>query len=265
MQLYIYLSFGLLFLFFEIRFIIKKRTTLRKLSETNTEDIEFISSKEQDSHFECEGRPIPQDTSPVTHTPCTWWSFLISELKVGQKGNTFSVPVVMNSSEFSWLFLESAQHILALTILDLEAAERINTFSWTSVLGVEPPPRLQAYLNSRKFGEETLKIHFAHSINPSVATSYLESIVPAGQMIHVHGQIKALKDEEKTVIEEKLKSLNILKPLLPLTIGGPHYHISLKDESATVKKLKFELWMHVYLLLFGIVIVIGYLSSYNFT
>lgn len=246
----------------EGKIILNKLSTLKNLRDTRTDDIDLILTKSEDDYFECIGRPITQFISPITDTPCAWWSFTVSQVKSSGNNSMGSFPVLVTTADFSWLLLETPKNILALSLKNLEVIESINTFTWTGILNTNPPSRLKRYLDSKEFleliGVETNYLAYI----PSLATSYLESVVFANSAFHVHGQIKSLDEIEKNLIEERLKSLKITKELIPLTITGPHYRIG-EDETETVKKIKFELWIHCYLCVFAIFVLVASLYNFN--
>jgi hypothetical protein len=249
----IFLAIAALAIIFEAIQLIRKFLTFKALRRTGTQGIDEITSKLESEIFECSGRPMATETSPISMEACAWWSFQIIEAKVNTKGNTASVPTYSKYSEPSWIFLETADHILALCALDGEKVEKRPTFSWTSIVSDSMPAKLHNYLNSG--------MHDTHLQVPekvlfhSVATTYCEEIVPSNISIHVIGQVRRLNEQEMSQIKGKISQLKVQKKILEYTLSGDNYFIGLNNEAAIIKNIKSQIFFHVFILLFAVVIL----------
>jgi len=244
-------AIAVIFLIYELIAFIKKINALKLLHQTGTEEIDNITSKKQGEVFECTGFPIATASSPVTHTPCAWWSFDILQAKLSQRGGAASVPLYAKRCEETWIFLETKNHVLALCSMDSDKVERLASFSWTSMYTDSMPALLNLHLSSASFDPEEQNRAFI--LTPTVATTYYEEIIPATTPIHVIGNVRHLDNEERSKIEEKLREMKVKKTLLNVTLGGDNYGIGIYNESALRKRIRRHLYLHGFLVIFGIV------------
>ena len=244
-------ALAVIFLVYEFIAFIKKVNALKLLHQTGTEELDNITSKKQGEIFECTGYPMATASAPVTHAPCAWWSFHIIDVKVSRKGGSSSAPLYAKRSDQNWVYLESQNHVLALCSMDTDKVERLPSFSWTSLLSDSMPAQLKLYLES---GCIDLQDHNQLLLlYPTAATTYYEEIIPSTAPIHVIGNVRFLEDKERSEIEKELREMKVTKKLLNVTLSGDNYGIGMNNEAALAKRLKRQIYLHGFLLLFGTV------------
>lgn len=242
---------GIVFIVLELRYLYKKIKNLRKVQATLTLPLERIQNLGEGATFEFCAQPLTNDEiSPITRKPCLAWSFDVICL-TQTNGSSHSVPVIAMESDFKWVLFEAQDFLLAVRS-HIDGPTPTETFTHTSVLGAELPMALSRFLNSPAFKTHSEKYLSVLARYPSHAITFRESILLNQQAYQVHGEIRKLKLEETQTINLEIQKRNIQKPVHPFTLSGESFRVSNFSEKEMVHQIKKEIWMHCYLLIFGI-------------
>lgn len=166
---------------------------------------------------------------------CSYWCFEI----YGQSTSQGKPKLIsFYESKNKWLFLEQKEHVVGLKI-DPKKILLEKSFSFKISSKKKPPPKLTQFLNSEifRFTEPVSKIPFNTTIN-----EYRELVLPSLKKIRASGQVTKLDKTEVNELNEYRKQYQIPKPLLPVTLGGEFYFITIaKTDWKHFSKIKNKL------------------------